>query len=361
MYDIAPDHAIGLIAGLVAAPFAILGVRLSPIHRRVPVTVQIACVLMVVTGVIHFALIPVHLDSDPLTAFLFLGNGIAFLALAAAVQWRWWRLSSSALLVVTIVAYLFYVDARLEGPDQVGLATKLVELTALGMVLVPAPGEWQLRDRPWYWALLASALPALLVLSGGTVWVQALAHPDARHVHAGAVLQSTNEVPTNAQQAAATDLYDQTAAAIAPYADWHNAWAAGYRPSGSTSMPSTHWFNAAYGKAGYVMDPRHPQGLVYANSHHGPVLLGALFQMTHIGQFGPDPGGPLTAWHQHENICFSPLGLEFSLMTPYATCPFGAIDVTAPPMLHVWIVDNPQGGRFAVDIDPAVVAAIDRT
>jgi len=125
-------------------------------------------------------------------------------------------------------------------------------------------------------------------------------------------------------------------------------------------MPSTHWFNKAYEK-GPVLDPRHPQGLVYANTHHGPVLIGAMFQMQRIGDFGPDPGGPLTAWHQHENICFSVIGLEFSLMTPYSTCPFGAIDVTAPPMLHVWIVDNPKGGPFAVDIDPAVVAAIDRT
>ena len=361
MYDIAPDHAIGLIAGVIAAPFAVLALRLSRVHRNSPGTVQIACALMAITGVIHLALITDHIDSDPLTAFLFLGNGIAFLLLAAAVQWRWWRLASAALLVTTILAYLFYVAARLEGPDQVALATKLIELTALGMVLVPVRREQPVRDRPSYWALLATGLPALMVVSGTTVWIEALAHPDARHVHAGAVLQSTNAVPTTAQQDAATSLYEKTVDAIAPYRDWRVAWAAGYRPSGSTSMPSTHWFNAAYDKAGYVMDPRHPQGLVYANTHHGPVLLGAMFQMQHAGQFGPDPGGPLTAWHQHENICFSPLGLEFSLMTPYATCPVGAFDLTAPPMLHVWIVDNPQGGRFAVDIDPKVVAEIDRS
>lgn len=361
MYDIAPDHAIGLIAGLIAVPFAILAVRLSPIHRGAAGTVQMACVLMAVTGVIHLALIPDHLGSDPLTSLLFVGNGIAFLVLAAAVRWRWWRLSSAAFLVTTVIAYLVYVDARLEGPDQVGVATKVIELAALGMVLVPVQREQPMRDRAWYWALLATGLPALLVLSGSTVWVQSLAHPDARHVHAGAVLQSTNEVPTPQQQAAATYLYEETVAAIAPYADWRVAWAAGYRPSGSTSMPSTHWFNSGYANDRYVMDPWHPQGLVYANSEHGPVLLGAMFQMQHIGQFGPDPGGPITAWHEHEDICFSPLGLEFSLMTPYSTCPIGAIDVTAPPMLHVWVVDNPQGGRFAVDIDPSVVAAIDRS
>ena len=126
-------------------------------------------------------------------------------------------------------------------------------------------------------------------------------------------------------------------------------------------MPSTHWMNQAYVKAGYVMDPQRPQGLVYANTTHGPVLLGAMFQMPHHNEFGPDPGGPLTAWHQHENICFTPFGFEFSFMTPYAICPLGAIDISASPMLHVWIVDNPGGGPFAIDIDSSVVAAIDRT
>jgi hypothetical protein len=193
------------------------------------------------------------------------------------------------------------------------------------------------------------------------VWIVDLKYPNPTHVHAGALLQSTNFAPTAEQQAAATQLYEETAAAIQPYQDWHKAWSVGYRPSGSTSFPSTHWFNSAYAKPAYVLDPQHPQGLVYANSRHGPVLLGAMFQMQNIGEFGPDPGGPLTAWHQHQNICFTPFGLEFSLMTPFSTCPLGAINFSAPAMLHVWIVGNPAGGRFAVDIDPKVVAAIDRS
>jgi len=145
----------------------------------------------------------------------------------------------------------------------------------------------------------------------------------------------------------------------APYRDWHAAWAAGYRP-GPQNTPSTHWMNQPYVDASYVMDPRRPQGLVYANTEHGPMLLGAMFQMQHIGQFGPDPGGPLTAWHQHQNICITPLGFEFSLMTPTATCPIGSIDISVPPMLHVWIVDNPRG-PFAVDIDSKVVKQIDQS
>jgi len=361
MYDLAPDHLLGLIGGLVAIPIAVLAVRRSPWHRNAPATVQIAAVLMAVSGAVHLALIPDHLDSSPVTSALFFLNGVAFLGLAALVAWRWWRIASALLLVLTILGYVVYIGVQLETPDQVGIATKLLELTALGMILAPLRGESRRSHPTLRWSVLGATLPVLMVVVTSVVWITNLAHPDATHVYAGALLQTTNLVPTPEQQAAAADLYDATAAAIEPYKDSGKAWAAGYRPSGSTTMASTHWINNAFVNAGYVMDPYHPQGLVYANSHHGPVLLGAMFEMTGIGVFGPDPGGPLTAWHQHQNICFTPFGLEFSLMTPFSTCPLGAIDFSAPAMLHVWIVPNPQGGRFAVDIDPKVVAAIDRT
>jgi hypothetical protein len=311
---------------------------------------------MVMAGAIHLGLIYSHLN-EPVTAVLFLMNGTAYLVLSAAFTWRWWRLASSALLVATMLGYLVFIALRFDTPDQVALVTKLIELTALGLILVPVRGESRPRDRAWYWAALAAGLPLLTVLSATAVWAIDIANPDAQHVHAGAILQATNTVATPDQAAAAAQLYAETKAAILPYEDWHKAWAAGYRPGGPANMPSTHWMNDAYVKAGYVMDPRRPQGLVYANTRRGPVLLGAMFQMPHFNQFGPDPGGPLTAWHQHENICFTPFGFAFSLMNPFATCPLGSIDLSASPMLHVWIVHNP-GGDFAVDIDPSVVAAV---
>jgi hypothetical protein len=274
--------------------------------------------------------------------------------------WRRWRLASAGLITATLFGYLGYIVLGFDTPDQVAVATKLVELTTLGLVLVPARGETGRSHRTVRWIALGAAIPLLTIVTTSAVWIDDLARPDGRHVHAGAVLQPTNYVATPEQVAAAQRLYGQTAAAIAPYRDWRNAWVAGYRPGGSQSMPSTHWMNQRYVDAGYVMDPHHPQGLVYANTRHGPVLLGAMFQMKRLGDFGPDPGGPLTAWHQHQNICFTPFGFEFSLMTPTSTCPLGAIDISAPPMLHVWIVDNPTG-PFAVDIDPGVVKRIDQT
>jgi len=359
VFDIAPDHAIGLYAGLLALPFALIAIRLRPARRRVPGTVLAASVLMAVTGAIHLGLISTH-RSEPLTALLFLMNGTGYIALSFLFTWRRWRLASASLLVATLLGYLTYIALGFDSPDQVALVTKLLELTALGLVLVPARSEPGRPRRTLRWVSLAVALPVLTLITTSTVWIVSLARPDAQHAHAGALLQTTNEVATPEQAAAAAQLYADTKAAILPYQDWHQAWAAGYRPGGPANMPSTHWMNQAFVDAGYVMDPHRPQGLVYANSKHGPVLLGAMFQMKHIGQFGPDPGGPLTAWHEHENICVTPIGLEFSLMTPFATCPLGAIDISASPMLHVWIVDNPNGGPFAVDIADSVVKQIDR-
>ncbi|HKV88534.1 MAG TPA: hypothetical protein VJT78_11115 [Candidatus Dormibacteraeota bacterium] len=358
MFDVAPDHAIGLYAGLLALPFALIALRLRRASRGVSGTVLGASVLIAMSGAVHLGLVTTHLN-EPLTAVLFIGNGTGYLALSQLYTWKHWRLASAALLAMTLLGYVVWIVLGLDTPDQVAIATKLLELCALGLVLIPVRGEPG-RHRAWRWSALGVAVPLLTMVVTATVWIDDLARPDAQHVHAGAILQPTNEVATPAQVRAAKDLYDATKAAVAPYADWRVAWAAGYRPGGPSNLPSTHWMNQRYVEAGYVMDPRRPQGLVYANSRHGPVLLGAMFQMKRIGEFGPDPGGPLTAWHEHTNICITPFGLAFSLMTPTATCPAGAIDLTVPAMLHVWIVDNPGGGPFAVDIDSSVVKHIDQ-
>lgn len=356
MFDIAPDHAIGLYAGLLVLPLALLAIHLRR-PANLPGTLQAVSVLMAVAGGVHLGLVFTH-RGEPITAALFAGNGVSYLALSQLYTWRWWRPASVALITATLLGYVGYIAIGLDSPDQVALATNLMELMTLGLILVPTAGVR--RWRATRWVEIGVAVPLLTLVVVATVWIDDLARPDAQHAHAGAVLQQTNDVATTDQVAAAKTLYDETATAIAPYRDWHVAWAAGYRPGGSESMASTHWMNQRYVDPGYVMDPKHPQGLVYANSKHGPVLIGAMFQMKNLGQFGPDPGGPLTAWHQHQNICFTPFGLEFSLMSPTVTCPIGSIDISAPPMLHVWIVPNP-GGPFAVDIDQKVVKEIDQS
>jgi hypothetical protein len=192
------------------------------------------------------------------------------------------------------------------------------------------------------------------------IWVGGLAHPDALHAHAGALLQPVAAVATPEQQAAAAQLLATTRASIARYQDPALAIAAGFKAgSVSSGDPLLHFENKA--NAGAVLDPSHPQALVYARTRDGLRLIGAMYQMPHAGQWGPDPGGPLTQWHQHEGICFSPFGFEFTFETPFWTCPVGSTSITTPPMLHVWIIDNGKNGPFSADLDKTVQRELQRS
>jgi len=350
MWQTAPDHAPALAFALVAlAVWLVAGRKL---YRTAPVPLRLGAALAVLSGGAHLGLL--RGGHGGATNLLFLADGVALLAVAPLAFTRLpWRVPAALLLASTVLAYLVYLLAGWEGPDQVGLASKLVEIAALGLLLVPAGPRPRLR---WVrWPAVVVAVPMLTLTTGLVSWGVALARPDATHQHLGATIQVANRAPTPEQRAYADWLYAQTSAAIAPYRDTRLAYAAGYRPQGSSG--TVHWINDALVKAGPVLDPRRPQGLVYVQSHQGQVLVGAMFEGRRVGDFGPDPGGPLTAWHQHEHICFSPAG--FDLESPFAGCPLGSVSISVPPMLHVWIVSNP-GGPFAIDLDPRVVKAIER-
>src|SRR5947209_3233919 len=82
--------------------------------------------------------------------------------------------------------------------------------TTLGLVLVPVRGETGRPRRAFRWGAIGVALPLLTLVTTSVVWIDDLARPDAQHVHAGAVLQPTNDVATPDQVAAAQKLYDET-------------------------------------------------------------------------------------------------------------------------------------------------------
>jgi len=71
MFNIAPDHAIGLYFGLLALPLALIAIRLRPARHLVPGTVLAASVLMAMAGAIHLGLIGTHRE-ETITALLFL-------------------------------------------------------------------------------------------------------------------------------------------------------------------------------------------------------------------------------------------------------------------------------------------------
>lgn len=162
--------------------------------------------------------------------------------------------------------------------------------------------------------------------------------------------------PTPAQQAATVRLVNTTWAADKKYQSLAAARAAGFRPITPPGMPVVHYISpsnyAATLIGGPVIDPRAPQSLVYANTPHGAVLVAVMFIARSRHAATPDPGGCLTQWHVHTNLCFSRGEGVVGAEDP--GCPAGSVNRVTPPMLHVWFVPIP-GGPTAVDAPDAQV------
>jgi hypothetical protein len=357
---IAPDHVPALVAAAVL-PFLIWVARRRGLIAWVAAVDPVdrwAAVLLAFSAVVHLALPFGHSD-DGVLVVGFLGSGIGYAWLAfRALRGRSYRLASAMLVLATLTAYLVVVFSG-EPPDQVGIATAIDELALLALCVMPA----KRAGRPRHFARLAGSGATVLVtvLVGAAIWVSSFhAHQSAGGHHhdptsraqAGIVTAwLATTPPTSAQRRAAGTLAARTNAATARYADLSVALASGFRPGQVTSGYDVHLVNKA--NRGYILDPAHPQALVYAITGGRATLLGALFQMPDAGQPGPTPGGPITRWHAH-NICLSALPPGFGVVSPFGGCPPLSVDTTTPEMMHIWVVANPSG-PFAQGLDTAWV------
>ncbi len=156
------------------------------------------------------------------------------------------------------------------------------------------PGMNGQADPSWHYT--GPALPAAEVSVLTTVY------NDTEKGHA---MQTPNctSAPTGAQTEAAMGLVQTTSAAVAKYKDLSDATAAGYVPITDTRYPVVHYLNYSYMRGSNVLDPDHVQSLVYAFTPYGPVLVAAMYLMPSQGDPGPMPGGCLTQWHAHTNLC----------------------------------------------------------
>ncbi|HEY1640208.1 MAG TPA: hypothetical protein VGG35_05950 [Streptosporangiaceae bacterium] len=157
--------------------------------------------------------------------------------------------------------------------------------------------------------------------------------------------------PSVSQQHAAVHLVNASWAGARKYQSLAAAKAAGYRPITPTGAPVVHYLSpSAYRHTftgGPVLDTADPQSLVYANTPAGAVLAAAMY-ITVPGGAAPQPGGCLTQWHVHTNLCFAGLGVVGVTTTAHPSCPAGSSNRVTPPMLHVWFVPI-HGGPTAVD------------
>lgn len=337
-------------------PLAIVLLVLRPASASPGLQRGLLVGLLLVTGFVHIALVPEHLAQSPLLGVLFALDGAAFVFLAVAGlrgESNWWRLLTVSLLLGTIVAYLGVVISRGEAVDDLGLATKLVELAALGLVLWPSG-----RRFDWRWATATLGLLLAITLSGAVAWAASLRPGPSGHTLDGRTVLAAGP-PTDAQRLAAARLVDDTRAGIERFSDVQAALADGYRPSTPVLAPTVHYMNPAYQHDGRV-DPTRPQALVYANTRTGPMLLGAMFVLPRVNMAAPNVGGSLAEWHTHNNLCFAllPRPAIVGLESPFGTCPVGSINAPTPAMLHVWTVANP-GGPFG-ELSPSYVARLTR-
>jgi hypothetical protein len=159
--------------------------------------------------------------------------------------------------------------------------------------------------------------------------------------------------PTADEQAAADRLVAATRSGAARYTDSTVAEQDGYRqvtPFAFYGARAAHYQRDAAVLDGRLLDPQHPEHLIYLKDDAGRLTLLGVMYLAPLGQ-GPAIGGPLTAWHTHDDLCANRVGVV--PMLPTGTCLAG----TGPlqlEMLHIWLVDHPEG-PFAEAPPPSAV------
>lgn len=169
-------------------------------------------------------------------------------------------------------------------------------------------------------------------------------------IAAGQTAAPATAKPTADEQARADELVRRVNAVVDRYKNVNNALADGYFNMTPGSTGTNHYLNIKNFKDETVMDPAHPENLMYNITPDGKSkLAGIMFVMRGPGEAGPKVGGPLTKWHLHEDECWSPLGLPASALLGNS-CPTGYYLDRSPEMIHVWIIPN-ASGPFGEDME----------
>jgi hypothetical protein len=171
-----------------------------------------------------------------------------------------------------------------------------------------------------------------------------------------------DRTPRAADRSAATDLVARVTAGTRKYAVLADAIAAGYVPATDPNRYIVHYADWNVVRAGDVLDDQHPSSLVYANTTQGPQLIGAMFMGPAPCVPGPDPAGPLTQWHAHDNLCLSAALRVTGTTGASGTCATGHHNVNTYFMLHVWTAPSLAASyQFETHLPRSALAAIIRS
>lgn len=348
LYTVIDEHALAAIL-LMAAPLVIWligkliralasrerawAVSLVDAYDAAGLRRRVAAWAIWVSALLHAALVFGH-ELSWYTAAYAAGAG----ALAVAAMWTI-RSEHGRLVVAAVVGSIVTFWFLGAPADQLGIATKLLELFALSLLIAPNPGNGRLRR------LQPAGVVSLAVLTGIAAWIGAFGTAGADGGHHGGEYPEPGTVVPYIERLEASpdelhhseDLYWATVAAIDKYKDVAVAEAAGY-PVGTVHGSDHHVQNSDLIGDGRILDPEFPETLIYAEAADGPILIGVMFEMDGFKDSGPMDAGPIIVWHGHDNVCFGflPLGLA-GLESPFGGCPLGSLNIPMTgEMLHAW-------------------------
>jgi hypothetical protein len=206
--------------------------------------------------------------------------------------------------------------------------------------------------------MLARATMILLALvivtssvTGAYAQTESMPASEHSHDHGGSDATST---PTAEEQAAAERLVAATRQGTSRYADAAVAEREGYRqvtPFAFYGARVAHFQRDGYVLDSQTLDPTRPEHLIYLKADDGSLSLVGVMFLAPTGQ-GPAIGGPLTRWHAHDDLCVNLSGLAVPAL-PDGACTEGTF-TPAVEMLHVWLIDHPDGA-FAELPPPEIV------
>ena len=158
---------------------------------------------------------------------------------------------------------------------------------------------------------------------------------------------------TAEQQAFAENLVSSTLRDLPQWADTADAEAAGFHSIGDEATGYEHYIQWEWIDDDVLLDPDHPESLVYRVEPDGSrTLASAMYMLPNSMALdeAPDDGGALMQWHVHGDLCFDvsdPEAPRVAGLTDSAGgCTAPLVRLAESPMIHVWIVPH-ECGPFA--------------
>ena len=357
--------AIGGVASLGAGAIHAAAVGAHGDHRQAVITFSALALLQISWGAVALvrsgrllAVIGVVINGAALGGwFLAKTQGISFIdGLEGVENLQLADGLAATLAVVAVVAALRGLLVRTashgiatSGPKSWALNSLGVGITVLALFGMVAAG---------------SHSHAGAHVHGGTD-LAALEHVHSGHVHTvlptkpydpkGPIDLSGVPGVTPEVQARAENLIAITLIRLPHFADYHVAEAEGYHSIGDRGTGFEHFVNWDTINDGHILDPDHPESLVYVPGANGArKLVSAMFMLDRGTTLDdvPNVGGALMQWHIHDNLCFSrdpKAPIVAGVHAPGQPCRGNLQQFKPVPMIHVWITPNACGPFAALE------------